>query len=202
MKDTTVLLRKDPRFAKLIKKHGPPDLTRYHGKIGVFEALLRAIIYQQLSGNAARAIHQRILALFPPGTPSPKAMLKIRTQKLRAAGLSAQKIGYVRDLAEKYLDGTINEKQFPKMTSEEIIEHLVQVKGIGTWTAHMLLIFTLQRPDILPTGDLGIRKGFQIVYKLRTLPDHKKMEALARPWRQSASAASWYLWRVADDAKR
>ena len=125
----------------------------------------------------------------------------MQRQNLRRAGLSPQKAMYIKDLAKKFLDGTIRHRSFHRMTNDEIIEHLVQVKGIGVWTAHMFLIFTLQRPDVLPTGDLGIQKGFQLVYKLKKLPDHKKMEELARPWRKHASVASWYLWRVADGTK-
>ena len=121
---------------------------------------------------------------------------------MRAAGLSIQKIAYMKDAARKFKDGTIDEGNFKKMTSQEIINHLVQIKGVGVWTAHMLLIFTLHRVDILPTGDLAIRKGFQTVYKLRSLPSHKHMERLAKPWRTHASIGSWYLWRVADEAKK
>ncbi len=194
-------LMKDKRFAPLIKKHGLPEIDRYHGKIDIFHALLRSIVYQQLSGKAAATILARVVALFPDGKPTPETLLKIRTPRLRKAGLSAQKVGYVRDLAKKCIDGTIDQKLFPKMTSAEIIEHVTAVKGIGEWTAHMLLIFSLNRPDILPVGDLGIRKGFQIVYGLNELPDAKKMEKLAKDWRAHASVASWYLWRVADAEK-
>lgn len=195
-------LKRDPAMRKLIKKHGPPDLSRYHKDArSVFEALLRSIIYQQLSGYAARAIHARVLALFPMQKPTPQALLKIRAPKLRAAGLSIQKIEYVRDLARKCQDGTIDPKRFPKMSSAEIIEHLTAVKGVGEWTAHMVLIFTLHRPDILPTGDLGIKKGFQLVYGLRKLPTKQQMEKLALPWKGHESIASWYLWRVADEKK-
>jgi 3-methyladenine DNA glycosylase/8-oxoguanine DNA glycosylase len=197
-----VLLRRDKVFGKLIKKYGQPDLSRYHANApGVFQALLRSIIFQQLSGHAARAIHGRVLALFPKEKPTPELLLKIPAKKLRAAGLSIQKIEYVRDLARKCLDGTIDPKRFPKMTSAEIIEHLTAVKGVGEWTAHMVLIFTLKRLDILPTGDLAIKKGFQVAYRLRKLPGKKEMEKLAAPWKAHASVASWYLWRVADGEK-
>ena len=206
MKTTRVSLsrlRRDPRMVRLIRTHGAPDLTRYHADSpGVFQALLRSIIYQQLSGHAARAIHGRVLALFPKQVPTPKALLKIAATKLRAAGLSIQKIEYVRDLARKCLDGTIDPKKFPKMSSQEIIEHVTAVKGVGEWTAHMVLIFTLRRPDILPTGDLGIRKGFQITYGLRDLPTKKQMEKIAEAWRGHESVASWYLWRAADGKKK
>lgn len=195
-------LKKDKKMAAVMKKHGPLDLTRYHANSrGIFPALLRSIVYQQISGKAAASILARVLALFPDGKATPQALLKIPSPQLRKAGLSAQKVVYVKDLAKKCLDGTIDEKKFPKMTSAEIIEHLVQVKGVGVWTAHMLLIFTLYRPDILPVGDLAIRKGFQEVYGLKEMPSTKEMEEIARPWRLHATAASWYLWRVADRAK-
>lgn len=189
-------------MARVIRAHGELDLTQYHRRAGsVFSRLLRSIVYQQISGKAAAAILERVVSLFPKKKPTPERLLKIPTQKLRSAGLSAQKVEYVRDLARKYIDGTINEKQFPKMSSQEIIDHLVQVKGVGVWTAHMLLIFTLYRPDILPWGDLAIQKGFKEVYGLKTLPDKKTMEKIAKPWRSHATAASWYLWRVADQSR-
>ena len=194
-------LRKDPKMAALIKKHGAPDLSRYHGEVTVFESLLRSIVYQQLSGYAAAAIHARILALFPSAKPTPGQLLKIRASKLRKAGLSIQKISYIRDLARKHLDGTIDEKRFPDMTSAEIVEHLVRVKGIGEWTAHMMLIFKLHRLDILPVGDLAIRKGFQNAYQLKKVPGKKEMEKLASAWRAHASIAAWYLWREMDEKK-
>lgn len=200
--DSIKALRKDPKMAPVVRKYGMVDLSAYHRRAGsIFARLMRSIIYQQISGKAAAAILARVASLFPNGKPTPEYLAKIPDAKLRSAGLSPQKIKYVRDLAEKYLDGTINEKLFPKMTSEEIIEHVVRVKGIGVWTAHMLLIFTLYRRDILPWGDLGIQKGFKEVYGLRKLPDKKQMEKIARPWLSHATAASWYLWRVADAAK-
>ena len=195
-------LRALPHFKPVIKKHGPVDLTRYHRRQRtIFQALLRSIVYQQISGKAAASILARVEALFPKNKPTPDALLRLSNEELRGAGLSAQKVVYVKDLAAKCLDGTIDEKQFPKMSSEEIIAHLVQVKGIGVWTAQMLLIFTLYRPDILPWGDLAIQKGFRTLYKLRSLPDKKKMEKLAKEWRAHATAASWYLWRIADGEK-
>lgn len=206
-------LRKHKHFARLIKKHGPPKLRR--GK-NAFQALARAIFYQQISGKAAGSIYRKFVALFgialPEGSldwekpsvrkfPTPEEVLKMPDAKLRSAGLSAQKISYLKDLAQKFADGSIQERQFSRMSSDGIIAHLTAVKGIGVWTAHMFLIFTLNRPDILPVGDLGIRKGFQILYKLEALPSPKDMEQLAEPWRAHASVASWYLWRVADEAK-
>jgi 3-methyladenine DNA glycosylase/8-oxoguanine DNA glycosylase len=194
-------LRKHALFRPIIKKHGPVVIGPERARRKVFDSLLRAIVYQQISGKAAASILARVEALFPADRPTPQLLLKLPDGKLRAAGLSGQKVAYVKDLAKKCLDGTIDEKRLPKMSSQEIIEHLVQVKGIGIWTAQMLLIFTLHRPDILPTGDLGIQKGFRALYGLRTLPDKKRMEKLAKSWREHASAASWYLWRIADMEK-
>jgi DNA-3-methyladenine glycosylase II len=193
-------LKRDKRFVRLIKKHGVPDIAR-KGKI--FQALCRAIVYQQLSGKAAATIFSRFLALFPGKKfPTPEMVRKMPIEKMRAAGLSGQKVSYIKDLAEKFSDGTIKHRQLHKMTSAEITDHLVQVKGVGVWTVHMILIFTLNRPDVLPTGDLGIRKGFQVVYGLKMLPSPAQMERLAKPWRAHASTASWYLWRAADELKK
>lgn len=189
-------------MAPLVRRHGTPDLSREHGGVNIFQSLLRSIIFQQISGAAGRSIHARVRALFPRKHPTPAALLRIQTEDLRAAGLSPQKISYAQDLARKCLDGTVNQKQFPRMTSQEIIDHLVTVKGIGVWTAQMMLIFRLHRLDILPTGDLAIRKGFKAVYKLTSEPTPKHMEALAQPWRDFASVASWYLWQEMTPARR
>lgn len=199
MTESVKILKSDPRFRPLIQQHGRPDFER--GK-NPFRALVRSIMYQQISGKAASAILARFTNLFSgKNFPTSKDVCAMPMQKLRSAGLSPQKALYIKDLAKKFSDGAIRHRSFRRMTNDEIIEHLVQVKGIGVWTAHMFLIFTLQRPDVLPTGDLGIQKGFQIVYKLKKLPKHKKMEELARPWRAHASVASWYLWRAADGKK-
>ena len=196
-------LKRDPRFARLIKTHGPPKFKWNNFERGdVFQSLCRSIIYQQISGKAAASILDRFKAIFHPKRfPSPEMVIKVSAQKLRKAGLSMQKISYLKDLACKFFNGTIKHESLRQMNNDEIIEHITRVKGIGSWTVHMFLIFTLNRPDVLPTGDLGIRKGFQILYRLKKLPDHAQMERLAKPWRTHASAASWYLWRVADGAK-
>lgn len=213
MDESLKALRRHRHFAPLIRKHGPPKLRR--GK-NAFQALSRAIIYQQISGTAALSIYKRFVALFGihlPGPinwekplarkfPTPEQVGAMPTGRMRAAGLSSQKVAYIKDLAQKFSDGTIAHRQLSRMTSEEIVVHLTQVKGVGVWTAHMFLIFTLGRPDILPTGDLGIRKGFQTVFKLRSLPTPTQMEKLAKDWREHASVASWYLWRVADGEKK
>ncbi|MBY0293862.1 DNA-3-methyladenine glycosylase [Patescibacteria group bacterium] len=193
------VLKKDTRFAGLIKKHGAPALNE---RGNPFHSLVRSIIYQQVTGKAAATILARFEALFPGKKfPTPEEVLAMPLEKLRAAGLSSQKSSYIQDLAEKFVDGSVQHKKFKKMTNEEVIEHVTAVKGIGVWTAHMFLMFTLGRLDVLPTGDLGIQKGFQILYGLKKLPTHEQMEKLAKDWRPHASVASWYLWRVADEAK-
>ena len=190
----TQLLR-DPHLGSLVRLVGKAQIGN---RRDVFHSLCRSIIYQQLSGKAAGSIHTRFCALFPKKIPKAKKLLRIQTEKLRVAGLSNQKVIYLRDLAEKYLEGVIDPKRFPKMSDEEIITHLVAVKGIGVWTVHMFLIFTLGRPDVLPTGDLGVRKGFQRVFGMRQLPKPARMEKLAKAWRPYRSIASWYLWKAVD----
>jgi len=193
------ILKRDKRFALLIKKHGIPNRAK---RKNPFQSLVRSIIYQQVSGRAAATILARFIKLCPKGKfPTPKAVRDILIEKMRGAGLSSQKASYIKDLAIKFSDGTIKHRSLHRMTNSEIVKHLTQVKGIGVWTVHMFLIATMNRPDVLPTGDLGIRKGFQVVYQLKDLPSHEKMEKFAAPWRAHASLASWYLWRVADETK-
>jgi DNA-3-methyladenine glycosylase II len=193
------ILKNDPYLAPWVEKHGVP---KWEERGDAFRSLVRSIVYQQVTGKAAASILAKFVALFDSTEfPTPTEVLEKSIDQLRSAGLSGQKVAYVRDLAEKFLDGTIDPTQFPKMTNDEIIAHVVRVKGVGVWTAHMFLMTTLKRPDILPVGDLGIQKGFQVVYKLRALPTAAKMEKLAKPWRTYATTASWYLWRAADEAK-
>ncbi len=189
-------LKKDERLAAVIPRLAKPVI----GKGGdTFEALCRSIIYQQLSGKAAATIHERFLLLFPKKKPTPKVLLKHEREVLRNAGLSNQKTDYLYDLSRKFSEGFITPEKFPEMTDEEIRDHLVAVKGIGVWTADMFLIFTLGRPDVLPTLDLGIKKGFQKLFKLKDLPDAAKMEKLAQGWHPYRTIASCYLWRLADE---
>lgn len=193
-------LSRDKHLAKLIKKYG---ILRQEKRKNPFWSLVRSIVYQQVSGKAAASILERFVSLFNgKNFPTPEEVLKTPIKKLRSAGLSLQKASYIKDLAEKFSNGTIKQRSLHRMSNEEVIEHLLQVKGIGVWTAHMFLMSTMDRPDVLPTGDLGIRKGFQVVYGLKSLPDYGKMERLAKPWREHATMASWYLWQVANEAKR
>ncbi len=191
-------LSKDKSLGKFIRSYGPINNRRTHS-MQAFQSLTESIIYQQLSGKAAATICARFIKLFPNKKfPTPDDVLKIKVKKLRSAGLSGKKAAYLKDLALKFEDGTIDPKLFPKMTDEEIIEHLVRVKGIGEWTAQMFLMFTLARPDVLPTGDLGIQKGFQKLFKLKKLPAPKHMEKLSVPWLGHRTVACMYLWRMLD----
>lgn len=192
-------LKKDMGLAALIARFPKPELGR---EGTAFEALCRAIVYQQLSGKAAATIYGRFAALFPQKEPTPKLLLKKKRETLRACGLSNQKTDYLYDLARKFADGFITPEKFPGMTDEEIREHLVAVKGIGVWTADMFLMFTLCRPNVLPTLDLGIKKGFQKHFKMRSLPSDKKMQKLAKGWHPYCTLASWYMWRLADEGNK
>lgn len=168
-----------------------------------FESLVRSIIFQQLSGKAATSIFDKFVLLFKPKKfPTPEDVLKISDIKLRSAGVSLQKIKYLRDLSAKFLDGTINPRKFSKMSDQEIIDHLTSVKGVGQWTAHMFLIFALNRPDVLPTGDLAIRKGFVKAFKLKDIPSHEKMVSLAKPYKGEYTYLSLYLWALMDEEKK
>jgi DNA-3-methyladenine glycosylase II len=182
-----------------------------------FEALTESIIYQQLHGKAAAAIHARLIAGFQPLPtltpihPSPQQILDAPTAELRAAGLSANKTLALRDLAAKTLDGTVPTlARIRRMDDAAIIEHLTQVRGIGKWTVEMFLIFRLGRPDIFPTSDYGVRKGFALTFQslkptTRVTPDLLPkpdiMERRAKKWHPFCSVASWYLWRACDLAK-
>lgn len=176
-----------------------------------FQALVRSIIFQQLSGKAASTILNRFMELFGysptskrgwsgvKSFPKPEDILKLSDTQFKSAGVSAQKVGYLRDLSAKFIDGTINPKKFSKMSDQEIIDHLVQVKGIGEWTAHMFLIFALNRPDVLPTGDLAIRKGFMKAFKLTKISTHDEMVTLAKGHKGERTYLSLHLWGIMDE---
>jgi DNA-3-methyladenine glycosylase II len=191
-------LSRDERLGAFIKSYGPLKHRRYHAR-SAFESLARSIIYQQLSGKAADTICGRFVSLWPNKKfPTAKDLLQMRASSLRKAGLSQQKASYLKDLAAKFEDETINPQLFSRMSDEEIIEHVTAVKGIGEWTAQMFLMFTLGRPDVLPTGDLGIQKAFQKVFNLRTKPSPIQMEKLSRVWSGHRTVACFYLWRMLD----
>jgi DNA-3-methyladenine glycosylase II len=197
----------DAKLGALIEKVGPFAL-RVKSTHSPFEALVEAILYQQLHANAARAILGRMLALFGDIHPQPEQMLAVPEERLRAAGLSRSKLLSVRDLAAKTLDGTVPSlAAIRRLPDAEIIERLSQVRGIGTWTAEMLLIFRLGRPDVFPVTDYGIRKGFLLTFgKVKAgkpitadmLPKAEPMEQRALRWKPWRSVASWYLWRACE----
>jgi DNA-3-methyladenine glycosylase II len=191
-------LREDQVMARLIDRVGPVKLRPR--RLPPFEALTHAIIHQQLSGKAAGTILGRFRALFGgDGFPSPEAVLRASPEKLRSAGLSRPKASYVLGIAQKAVDGhipTLHECE--RMTDEEILAQLIQIKGIGRWTAEMLLIFNLGRPDVLPVDDLGVRKGFQFAYGKRKLPEPEQLARYGVRWAPYRTTAAWYLWRAAD----
>lgn len=163
-----------------------------------FTAISRSIVFQQLSGKAASTIYGRFAALFEGDTPVARTLLDLPDEKLRAAGLSRQKIGYLRDLAARVHAGDVPIDTLHELTDDEIIEALTSVKGIGRWTAQMFLMFRLGRPDVLPDLDLGIQKGIQRAYRMRKLPTPKRVLEVGAKWAPHRTIASWYLWRSLD----
>jgi DNA-3-methyladenine glycosylase II len=188
-------LAKDARLKVLIEKYPKPKFEKDRDP---FEALCRAIVGQQLSVKAATTIYKRFITIYG-NQVTPRKVAKTSIEKFRSVGVSNQKTGYLLDLSKKFLDGTVAPKHFSTMSDAEIREHLVAVKGIGTWTADMFLMFTLHRPDVLPTGDLGIQKAMQKLFKLKTLPTPEKMQKLAEPWRPYRTLACRYLWDFLDN---
>lgn len=196
------LCQRDERLARIIEAAGPFTL-RPQRLQSPFEALMRAIVYQQLSGKAAATILARTQALFPDASPTPELLLAMPDAQLRAAGLSRNKAASLKDLAAKVLDGTVPPlSRLKKMGDEEVVSHLAAVRGIGRWTVEMLLIFRLGRPDVLPVTDLGVRKGFQFTYRTRALPDSARLFRQGEKWRPYRSVASWYMWRAVELAKK
>jgi 3-methyladenine DNA glycosylase/8-oxoguanine DNA glycosylase len=186
----------DATLARLTERAGPftMQLRRLHDP---FEALARNVVYQQLHGTAAAAIHERVLALFGGGKLRPADVLGASDADLRGAGLSGAKLAALKDLAAKTLDGTVPTlARLRRMSDEEIVERLTQVRGIGRWTVEMLLMFRLGRPDVLPTGDYAVRKGFALTYSLEGMPRPKELESYGERWRPYRSVASWYMWRA------
>ncbi|MGE0608347.1 MAG: DNA-3-methyladenine glycosylase [Pirellulales bacterium] len=193
-----MLCQADKRLAKVIARTGPftmqPEKMR-----SPFESLLRAIVYQQLSGKAAATIYGRVQALLPGRTIRPEALLQVPQSTLRTAGMSRAKTLAAHDLAAKALDGTIPSlAKLRKMEDQAIIERLTAVRGVGVWTVEMLLIFKLGRPDVLPLTDLGVRKGFMRTYARSAMPTAQELLTHGDRWRPFRSVASWYLWRAID----
>jgi 3-methyladenine DNA glycosylase/8-oxoguanine DNA glycosylase len=190
-----VLMRRDPVLRAIISKYGACGIKTGR-EADIFCGLVESIVSQQLSTKAAATIYGRLRALMPEGgPPTPAGILPLSDEALRGVGLSRQKVSYVRDLSRRVMDGSLKTDAFAAMTDDEVVAQLTQIKGIGRWTADMILIFRLARPDILPVGDLGIVKAVQKAYRLRKTPDAKRLVALGERWRPYRSIASWYLWR-------
>lgn len=187
------LKRADPVLARIIERVGP---YRISFRDPDFETLVRSIVYQQLSGKVALTIFTRLhTAASNNGRLTPEGILSLTIEEMRALGLSGQKTAYIRDLAERTRSGELDFSRLAALSDEAVIEHLTRVKGVGVWTAHMFLMFALQRPNVLPTGDLGVRTAIRKAYRLRELPKPAKIEKMAANWQPYCSVASWYLWR-------
>jgi DNA-3-methyladenine glycosylase II len=188
------LKKSDPILRVIIERVGP---CRMEFGEPVFHSLAEAIVYQQLNGKAAVTIFNRFTALA--GEPvTPEGILKLTPENMRTVGLSKQKSSYLFDMAERASRGELDFARLPDLTDEEVIKHLTQVKGVGVWTAHMFLMFTLKRPNVLPTGDFGVQMAIKKHYGKRKLPKPLQMEKIARPWEPYRSIACWYLWRSLD----
>jgi len=184
----------DPVLRAIIERVGP---CRMEFGLPEFSSLAEAIVYQQLNGKAAVTIFNRFLELA--GEPLTAAgILKLSDEQLRSVGLSKQKSSYIKDLAAKTASGALDFTRLRDLSDEEVIKHLTQVKGVGVWTAHMFLMFSLRRPDVLPTGDYGVQVAIKKHYKKRKLPKPEHMEKIARAWAPYRSVACWYLWRSLD----
>ncbi|HME09550.1 MAG TPA: DNA-3-methyladenine glycosylase 2 family protein [Bryobacteraceae bacterium] len=191
------LKKSDPLLAAVIDRVGP---CRIEYREPEFSTLVRSIVYQQLSGKVASVIFERFLNLLPRRRLTARAVLGLSVADLRSAGLSRAKAAYILDLAEKTEARLIKFHELPGLSDEDVIAMLTQVKGVGVWTAHMFLIFALQRTDILPVGDLGVRSAIRKVYGLEELPRPAEVERIAATWRPYCSVAAWYLWRSLDGA--
>jgi DNA-3-methyladenine glycosylase II len=189
------LLRADPVMRAIVREVGACELE-LRGQ--PYQSLMRALLYQQLAGAAAAAIERRFLALYGGRAPKPEALLATTPERLRQAGISRQKAGYLHSLAEHAVAGELRPARLRRASDDEVIELVTRVKGVGRWTADMLLLFCLGRSDVLPVGDLGVQRAMQRAYSLDSPPDAATMERLAEPWRPYRSVASWYLWRQAD----
>ena len=197
MKKAIVHLKSaDPVLSGIIEAVGPYRMAYAEPD---FTALVRSIVYQQLSGKAASTIYSRLeKAVAKAGKLPPRAILKMEVEELRVFGLSQGKAKYVLDLAAKTASREVNFGKLAEMNDVEVVEHLTQVKGVGVWTAHMFLMFAMRRPNVLPTGDLGIRSAIKKAYGLAELPKPAEMEEIARGWHPYCSVACWYMWRSLD----
>jgi len=196
------LSKHDPVMRALILEHGQCALVPEKGR-SPFQSLVQAVAHQQLHGTAANTILTRFKKLFPGRKfPRPEDLAGVTDEQIRACGFSYAKIRAIRDIAEKTLSGVVpTGRQIATLTDEEIILRLTEVRGVGRWTVEMLLIFQLGRPDVLPVDDFGVRNGFRVAYKKRSMPTPKELHKFGELWRPHATTAAWYLWRAADAAR-
>ena len=192
------LRRHDSTLAQLMRRVGP---CRFDSRGDPYRGLVRSVIYQQLAGAAATAIAGRLKARHRGRFPGTRALLAESDLALREVGLSRQKIATLRAIATAFDEGVLGNRALRRLDDDGVVAEVTKLKGIGEWTAHMLLMFSLGRPDVLPVGDYGVRKGAQSLYGLKDLPGCAELEALAKPWQPYRSVASWYLWRAADESK-
>ena len=199
--DDRMLMRADKVLKRLMEERGPidPAIDRRGSRPDPFEAVARAIVGQQLSTKAARSIWEKLLAQFGGETPTPEALLRKRKPTLRKAGLSNAKVEFLRDLAKHVKDGRLDFDRIKDLSDEDVIAELIEVKGVGSWTAEMFLMFHLARPDVLSVGDLGIRRAVQIEYGMEELPGPEELERIAEEWRPHRTLACLYLWRSLDN---
>jgi len=193
------LTASDPRLGAVIAAVGPYGLRLERDR---FYMLVRSIISQQISTAAARSIRTRLEQLTAPAKPTAEALARLSDEQLRSAGISPQKLGYIRDLTDKSLNGQLRLSQIGRKANDDIIAELIAVKGIGVWTAQMFLIFSLGRLDVFPHADLGVRAAIRHMHGLEELPDRRACEAVGRLWQPYASVASWYCWRSLDLRRR
>ncbi len=192
MKKALTHLKRDPVLAAIIERVGPYSVQY---REPVFHTLVSSITYQQLSGKAAATIFGRLLTAAKADPLTPESILKLRPARMRALGLSGQKMEYIRTLARMTRDSDVDFERLAELDDDGVIAHLTRVKGVGVWTAQMFLIFALRRPNVLPTGDLGVRAAMMKAYNLAELPKPAEMVQLAAPWHPYCSVATWYLWR-------
>jgi DNA-3-methyladenine glycosylase II len=197
------LSTRDPVLKSLIREHGFCALVPEKRR-SPFQSLVQAVAHQQLNGTAANTILTRFKKLFPGRKfPKPEDLANVTDEQIRACGFSFAKIKAIRDIAEKTLSGVVpTSRQIVKLSDDEIIARLTEVRGVGRWTVEMLLIFQLGREDVLPADDFGVRNGFRIAYKKRDMPKPKDLLKFGERWRPHATTAAWYLWRAADAAKK
>ncbi|MGI0064026.1 MAG: DNA-3-methyladenine glycosylase family protein [Nitrosopumilaceae archaeon] len=191
-KKAVKFLKKDPKFAKIIMQVGDYNVKITKNR---YQSLVEAIISQQLSGSAANSIIKKFRKLYKSKFPKPRDVIKTSDSKLRTTGLSKMKIVYIKELSKKIESKELNMRKISTQSDEQVIEVLTDVKGIGRWTAEMFLIFSLGRLDILPVGDLGLKKGIQSMYSLKDLPEKEQIEQLTESWKPYRTVATWYLWK-------